>query len=76
MINGIYPGMQVGSMFENQLMLIPHIKEEEEKSNDHINTCIKSIWKNLTPVMIKTLSKLEKKKLLQFDKEHLQKTYS
>lgn len=42
MINGIYPGMQVGSMFENQLMLIPHIKEEE-KSNDHINTCIKSI---------------------------------
>lgn len=29
--------MQVGSMFENQLMLIPHVKEEEEKSNDHIN---------------------------------------
>ena len=24
-------------MFENQLMLIPHVKEEEEKSNDHIN---------------------------------------
>ena len=50
--------------------------KKKKKSNDNINKCIKSIWQNPIPVMIKEklLSVTKKRELPQLSEEYLQKS--